>query len=148
MTRGDAGDDDGVRRWQERAVKSLEALSPHLERLADISIETLWYPPAHLFPVLDAVDVSLCIDAGHLIKYGYDITSLFQRYGHRVPLMHLHGVDFSHDPPRDHLGLSRTPADRFAATREVLSRFTGVVSLEVFKREHLKDAVDFLNRII
>jgi len=141
------GGDAGLERWQGRALESLGILSPFLNHLSDISIETLEYPPEHLFKILDNLDVDLCIDAGHLIKYGYDIKALFERYGHRVPLIHLHGVDFSHENPKDHQGLDKTPMDRFLLTFEVLKQFDGVVSLEVFNRNNLQDSVNYLNNL-
>ncbi|SMC85487.1 Sugar phosphate isomerase/epimerase [Desulfocicer vacuolatum DSM 3385] len=139
--------DVGVAKWQDRALESLGILCPFLNHPSDISIETLEYPPEHLYKILDSMDVALCIDAGHLIKYNYDITALFQRYGHRVPLIHLHGVDFSHEPPRDHQGLDKTPMDRFLPTLEVLKQFDGVVSLEVFNGNNLKNSINYLNRL-
>lgn len=138
---------DEIKRLQDRAVESLERLSALVGGIRNISIETLSYPPEYLFPILDALDVSLCIDAGHLIKYGYDIVPLFERYGHRVPLMHLHGVDFSHEDPKDHQGLGCTPENRFISTLKVLRQFQGVVSLEVFNRAHLMDSVEFLHQV-
>ena len=141
------GGDAGLERWQARALESLGILSPFLNYPSDISIETLEYPPEYLFEILDAIDVDLCIDAGHLIKYDYDIKALFERYGHRVPLIHLHGVDFSHKNPKDHQGLDKTPMDRFLPTLEVLKQFDGVVSLEVFKRANLQDSITYLNQL-
>ncbi len=139
---------EGLNQWQNWALESLETLSPFLNRLSDISIETLEYPPEYLFKVLDTLAVDLCIDAGHLIKYNYDIKALFDRYGHRVPLIHLHGVDFSHEKPKDHQGLDKTPMDRFLPTLEILKQFNGVVSLEVFNRGNLQDSVKYLNHLI
>jgi len=138
---------DGLNQWQNWALESLEILSPFLNHQSDISIETLEYPPEYLFKILDSIDVALCIDAGHLIKYNYDIKALFDRYGHRVPLIHLHGVDFSHENPKDHQGLDKTPMARFLPTLEVLKPFNGVVSLEVFNRGNLQDSVNYLNQL-
>jgi len=138
----------GVEKWQDRALESLEILCPFLNHPSDISIETLEYSPEYLFKILDNIDVALCIDAGHLIKYNYDIKALFDRYGHRVPLIHLHGVDFSTKIPADHQGLDKTPMDRFLPTLDVLKSFDGVVSIEVFNRRNLQDSVDFLNHLI
>ena len=137
----------GLELWQDRALESLDALCPFLNHPSDISIETLEYPPEYLFKILDNIDVALCIDAGHLIKYNYDIRILFDRYGHRVPLIHLHGVDFSYENPKDHQGLDKTPMDRFLPTLEVLKQFHGVVSLEVFNRGNLQDSVNYLNQL-
>ena len=136
-----------LEQWQDCALESLNALCPFLNHLSDISIETLAYPPDHLFPILETLDVALCIDAGHLIKYGYDIKVLFDRYGHRVPLIHLHGVDFSGKKPKDHRGLNKTPVERFLPTLGVLEQFQGVVSIEVFNRENLQASVDYLNQL-
>ncbi len=137
----------GLKAWQDRAVESLETLCSFLNHPSDISIETLEYPPEYLFDILDRLDVALCIDAGHLIKYNYDIKALFNRYGHRAPLIHLHGVDFSGEKPKDHRGLNKTPVERFLPTLEVLNQFQGVVSIEVFNRDNLQASVNYLNQL-
>jgi sugar phosphate isomerase/epimerase len=137
---------DGILRFQERAIEGLELLAQRIPSPDKITIETLEYPPEILFPVLDATPIALCMDAGHLIRYGYDVSGLFERYGKRIPLIHFHGVDFSYDPPRDHQGLDRTPMDRVGTTLGVLEKFTGVVSLEVFNLDHLKASLDWMDR--
>ncbi len=137
---------DGIRRWQERAIRMLDRLGQRIPDPSRISLETLDFPPEILFPVLDATPMALCIDAGHLIRYGYDISGLFDRYSRRVPLIHLHGVDYTHVSPKDHQGLDRTPMERVAATLGVLKQFTGVVSLEVFNLDHLKSSLAWMER--
>ncbi len=137
---------NGIRRWQERVITSLDLLARRIPDPAQISLETLDYPPELLFPVLDATPMALCIDAGHLIRFGHDISSLFERYSQRVPLIHFHGVDFSHVEPKDHQGLDRTPMARVASTLEVLKRFTGVVSIEVFNLDHLHSSLGWMER--
>lgn len=137
---------DGIRRFQERAMEGLELLAQRIPYPDKITIETLNYPPEILFPVLDVVPMALCMDVGHLILYGYDVSGLFQRYREKIPLIHFHGVDFSYDPPRDHQGLDRTPMDRVQTTLGVLEEFTGVVSLEVFNLDHLKASLDWMDR--
>lgn len=137
---------DGIRRFQERAMEGLGLLAQRIPYPDKITIETLDYPPEILFPVLDATPMALCMDVGHLIRYGYDVSGLFERYRKKVPLIHFHGVDFSYDPPRDHQGLDRTPMDRVQTTLGVLEKFTGVVSLEVFNLDHLKASLDWMDR--
>lgn len=140
------GGQDGIRRFQERAIEGLDLLAQRIPDFEKITIENLDYPPEILFPVLDATPVALCMDAGHLMRYGYDVSGLFHRYRKKIPLIHFHGVDFSHDPPRDHQGLDRTPIDRVRTTLGVLEKFTGVVSLEVFNLDHLKASLDWMDR--
>ena len=137
---------DGIKRWQERAIQMLDRLGRRIPDPSQISLETLDFPPEVLFPVLDATPMALCIDAGHLIRYDYDISGLFDRYSQRVPLIHFHGVDYAHVEPKDHQGLGRTPMDRVESTLEVLKKFTGVVSLEVFNLDHLKDSLAWMER--
>ena len=136
----------GILRWQERVVNTLDQLASRIPDPSLITLETLDFPPEILFPAMDDTPMSLCIDAGHLIKYDYDIAALFERYQSRIPLIHFHGVDFSFDPPKDHQGLDKTPMERVSPTLEVLKRFTGVVSLEVFNRDNLTASVAWMER--
>ncbi|MCP4117141.1 MAG: sugar phosphate isomerase/epimerase [Desulfobacteraceae bacterium] len=138
--------EEGIKRWQERVINTLELLAARISDPGLITLETLDYPPDILFPVLDESSMSLCIDAGHLIKYDYDIAALYERYQSRIPLIHFHGVDFSFDPPKDHQGLDKTLMERVTPTLEVLKRFTGVVSLEVFNRDNLTASVAWMER--
>jgi len=135
---------DGIKRWQDRVIKALARLSKRIDKPGTITLETLDYPPEILFPVIDATSMSLCIDAGHLIRYNYPITEIFERYESKIPLIHLHGVDFSYDPPKDHQGLDKTPMERMEETLGVLKRFTGVVSLEVFNLGNLNTSVKWM----
>lgn len=141
-----AAGEEGIKRWQERVINSLDSLAPRIPDPSLITIETLDFPPEILFPVLDNSPMALCIDAGHLIKYDYDIAVLFERYQSQIPLIHFHGVDFSFDPPKDHQGLDRTPMERVTSTLEVLKQFTGVVSLEVFNLDNLTASVAWMER--
>lgn len=131
--------------WQDRANHSLSALASFLRDPAQISIETLEYPFEYVAPLIDAHGMSVCIDAGHLIKYGFSITDLFNKYHSKIPLIHLHGVDYSSGSPRDHQSLDKTPRDKFESTRNVLQQFKGVVSIEVFNYQMLSDSIQFLN---
>jgi sugar phosphate isomerase/epimerase len=137
--------EEGVKRWQERVVKNLDDLAARIPDPRLITIETLEYPPEILFPVMDNSPMSVCIDAGHLIKYDYDIAAVFERYRSKIPLIHFHGVDFSFDPPKDHQGLDKTPMERVLPTLEVLKQFTGVVSLEVFNLDNLNASMAWMD---
>ncbi len=136
--------EEGIKRWQERVMKSLDDLAARIPDPSLITIETLDFSPGILFPVLDNSPVSLCIDAGHLIRFDYDIAEIFERYQSKIPLIHFHGVDFAYDPPKDHQGLDKTPMERVVSTLEVLKQFTGVVSLEVFNLDNLTASVAWM----
>ncbi len=133
--------------WQKRIAKSLEQLADMVPEPRMISIETLRYPFSIIGMLVEEYDFSVCIDAGHLIKYGFSISDVYTRFQGRVPLIHLHGVDFSSNPPRDHQGLDKTPASLFRQTHNVLETFTGVVSIEVFNLGNLEASIGWLNEI-
>ena len=153
-----------IQQWRGRAQESLMMLASTLDDPATLSIETLHYPFELLDGIIDGCGMSVCVDAGHLMKYGYDIHWIFERYGDRIPLIHLHGVDFSHvaadEPqftakempfekkmPKDHKGLDRTPPEKLSAILSVLKQYNGTVSLEVFKAEDLVASLKYLHRI-
>ncbi|MCD4742747.1 MAG: sugar phosphate isomerase/epimerase [Desulfobacteraceae bacterium] len=128
---------DEDRDWYKRGFDAMGELVLSLKNPEIISIETLAYPFELIEPIIDEYGLSVCIDAGHLIKYGYSVKPVFEKYYDKIPLIHLHGVDFSKTPPQDHVSLDKTPEDKLADTLEVLKKFQGVVSLEVFNKENL-----------
>jgi len=123
--------------WKERAHRGLELLVPQLLNPGKISLETLWYAPSHLQTLVTEFNLSLCIDAGHHFKYGHDLKTTFELFKGKIPVVHLHGVDFSGPAPKDHTRLDRLPDELFAETTQLLAAYEGVVSLEVFNLENL-----------
>ncbi len=133
--------------WVKRVDDSLEKLVPSIERPDIITVETLEYPFRYVAPLIEKWGLSVCIDAGHLIKHGFDITALFERHRRKVVLIHLHGVDFSKTAPKDHTDLGKTPAEKMAPVLEVLKTYTGVVSIEVFNRKDLDVSTAYLDAL-
>lgn len=117
-----------VRRWQDNLVASLDAVLSLGLPGRRISVETLDYDFDLAAPVIEQHDLSVCMDMGHLMVHGIDITNFFDKWRKRITIAHLHGVD-GH---RDHLSLDRLPAARMTMVVDILRRFAGVVSLEVF----------------
>jgi len=138
---------EGIKKWQNRVEESLELFVSSGVNSIDVSIETLDYPFEYLDNIIEEYGLSVCIDAGHLIKYKFDIISIFKRYKTRTPLIHLHGVDFSTYPPRDHVSLDKTSDELMKNTIKVLKEFTGTISLEVFSYENLLKSLSWLNKI-
>ena len=138
-------DDDGD--WCKKGFDAMGELAMSLANPEIISIETLDYPFELIESIVDEYGLSVCIDAGHLIKYGYSIKRIFEKYHDRIPLIHLHGVDFSKIPPQDHVSLDKTDKEKLAETLDVLKNFQGVVSLEVFNKENLISSLACLERL-
>ncbi|MBU0971509.1 MAG: sugar phosphate isomerase/epimerase [Proteobacteria bacterium] len=123
--------------WEARARKGLELL---VDRLADpgrLCLETLWYAPGCLGRLVTDFGLALCVDAGHHFKYGHDLGTTFGRHRHQIPIVHLHGVDFSGPSPKDHTSLDKLPSELFSQVVRLLTDYGGTVSLEVFTLENL-----------
>ena len=146
MDRGDTTLEDFAA-WENRVRKGLELLVPRLPDPGLVSLETLWYDPDHLYRLVKDYDLSLCIDAGHHFKYGHDLRATFERFKDKIPLVHLHGVDFSGPAPKSHTRLDRLPHDLFMLTTELLSTYEGTVSLEVFNLENLNRSLGKLSKV-
>ncbi len=137
---------DSDKDWYKRSFDSVGELALSIGNPAIISIETLEYPFKLIEPIIDEYGFSVCLDAGHLIKYGYGIKHIFEKYNDKIPLIHLHGVDFSENPYKDHVALDKTPENKLTDTLEVLKDFHGVVSLEVFNMKNLISSLACLEK--
>ncbi len=133
--------------WFKRGYDALGELVISMDHPEIISIETLDYPFKSIESIVDEYGLSVCIDAGHLIKYGFNIKTLFEKYHDKIPLIHLHGVDFSKIPPMDHVSLNKIPVDKFSDTLDILKKYHGVVSLEVFNKENLISSLACLEKL-
>lgn len=141
----DFADETSVHTWQERATAAAGQL---LERTRiaprSVSVETLDFPPEWIEPVVSRLDLAVCLDIGHLIEFGYDISEAFYRFKDRISIFHLYGDVIS---GRGHVGLHRLPKAHKPAVKDILSQFTGTVCLEVFSYEDLKASLDALKRL-
>ncbi len=126
--------------WRDRVYQNLEKILPTVQKSRLIAIETLDYPMELLADILVELDLSICLDLGHLMVYDYDVLGVFEQYASRASVLHLHGVESG----RDHLALERLPDGMFATVLQVLKRFAGVVSLEVFSFEDLDASLKYL----
>jgi len=137
----DADDIDAVTRWQERTVQNLDTiLSLSGTNPQSLSIETLDYPPWLFEPIVEQLNMGVCVDVGHLLRYGYNLEKVLSRFDDRITILHLHGVMDG----VDHLDLSNLDPYAMSVVRRFLSRFTGSVSLEVFSFERLAASVSHL----
>lgn len=132
--------------FRQTASESLYHLTRSMADPGIVSVETLDYPFSFAAPLVREYSLSVCADIGHLVKYGYSVRDFFEQWRRYITIVHLHGVDFSANPPKDHVSPDRLPDHAAQEIMEVLSHFTGVLSLEVFNREHLDASLKFLSR--
>ena len=136
---GDERFDGDVAGFQARAASSLRELAQLPVGGARLCGETLDYDPALIAPVVSGLDLCWALDLGHVLRDGGDPAVHLDRYLHRTALIQLHGTD---PRDRDHRGLGHVPAalGRALLQRLRLARFSGVLTLEVFREADLQQS--------
>ena len=129
-----------VKIWRNRVYGNLEKIRASNFYKHTVSIETLDYKFELIEDIVFELDLTICLDLGHLIVSGCDIVEVFNRYSFKTDLIHLHGVE-NRD---DHKALDRLPEKFVEPVVWILKRFTGVVSLEIFSFENLAASLNFL----
>lgn len=126
--------------WQTRTGETLAAVLANGLPGPRISVENIDYDFALVAPVVEDLDLSVCMDMGHLMVRGISLEAFFERWRGRITTIHLHGVDGD----QDHLPLNRLSEKRMAEVIDVLEGFSGVVSLEVFSFQALNASMGHL----
>ncbi|MBN2527106.1 MAG: sugar phosphate isomerase/epimerase [Deltaproteobacteria bacterium] len=119
------------RRWQERCVDSVKhVLDSGAVAPGDICVENLSYPFEYAYPVVEMLNLSVCMDVGHVLMNGYDYHQHFQRYWERTRVMHLHGLWEG----ADHCALTHLPKEILGQILEnaAASDTERVLTMEVF----------------
>lgn len=129
--------------WLDNLAGSLQELSAALgaeKRL--VAVENIAYPYDLVAAMVMEYGFSVCLDLGHLIRYGHDLEaglSLLPWVRH----LHYHGVQEG----RDHQSLSDTEQVRMLTRRLATAEFAGVVTLEMYSLENLKVSLAFFDRV-
>ncbi len=142
-TPGSGGDAVWLR-WCESCTESLSEIAATVRDKKSICIENLEsYPIERLMPVLEASQVSLCLDVGHLWVQGVDPLRWIVQYMERIRVVHVHGIK-----ERDHASLKF--ADK-ASLGNVLGAlvsgsYDGVLTMEVFNRRDLSSSLKVIRK--
>ena len=136
-----------LKKWEANTRQSLGEFVSELSNPGIISIETLDVPFSYIETLVDDFKLSVCLDAGHQIKYGHNLLETYEKHKSRTPVIHLHGVDFSSPDIKDHTSLDKLPKKHLGQLQTILEKFTGVVSLEVFNLENLNRSLAVLSRM-
>ena len=141
---------DGIRtaehlhRWHSIAAESLrDILSAGIPGRC-LALENLFFPYDQLDPLIEAFDLSVCLDTGHLALQAGDLEAFLQKYGTRIAIGHLHGLDDG----QDHRALGGLPDHYVALLKNWLQGFHGSVSLEVFAFEPLLESLTYLEHLM
>jgi sugar phosphate isomerase/epimerase len=135
----------GVGDWQDLSTGSVTDLLKICGIPArDISIETLDYDPRWLHPIVQRLDLAVCVDVGHVIRYGFDLEPVLDLFADRTTILHLHGVAAG----RDHLALTHLSSHHRDTIASYLKKFKGSASIEVFDHQRLAASLAYFPRLM
>ncbi|HPB69456.1 MAG TPA: cobamide remodeling phosphodiesterase CbiR [Syntrophales bacterium] len=124
-------------RWRENCLSSLAALFDTGVDRRRLAVENLEAPFAAVAPIVAALELNVCLDAGHLLRQSLPMADLFTPYGNKTVMIHLHGIDGG----CDHRSLKDVPEAAWSFLRGFLETYRGGVSVEVFSRDDLGDSL-------
>jgi sugar phosphate isomerase/epimerase len=129
--------------WRERAVRSLETVAADGVAPRALCIERIDYPFELVAPVVGALDLSIALDVGHLLRDGIALAGELDRWLGRTRIVQLHGT---RPDGRDHKSLAHAPAAEVKRLLDTLAAraFSGVLTLEVFDADDLEESLALL----
>ncbi len=127
--------------WLDNLAASLQELSGALgEEKRLVAVENIEYPYGLVAPLVAEYGFSVCLDLGHLVRYGHDLEEGLALLP-RIPHLHYHGVQDG----RDHQALIDVEQARMLSRRLVEAGYDGVVTLEMYSLENLKASLALLD---
>ena len=135
-------DKDVVKSWQERVIQNITKILVNGTPGHLISIENLDYPFEFLVPIISELDLTICLDCGHLILHGDDIEKFFNAFSAITAIIHLYGVAQNHF----HGALDQLPENLINPIMKLLAKFHGTVSMEVFSYADLNASLRFMEK--
>lgn len=131
----------------------LESLDASAGRLLEsgldpemLCIETLDYPYELIEPVVNRHGMSICLDAGHLVFFGYSLGGYLDRYLPRTRVIHLHG----HCDGMDHKDIGTLEPE----VLEILTEHAGfgddrerILTLEIFGLPDFERSMEVMGRL-
>ncbi|MDL2330171.1 sugar phosphate isomerase/epimerase [Desulfosarcina sp. OttesenSCG-928-A07] len=128
-------------RWQAHAMESLKQVLDNRLPSRLISVENIDDQFNEVAaPIVEALDLSVCMDTGHLMLYQMDINAFFQQWQDRMTIIHFHGVADG----KDHQPLDNLSSNQAKTCLEILNSFSGTVSLEVFSIDALNPSMAWM----
>lgn len=131
-------DEENRKRWKSLLFMSFEDFRSEGISGESISIETLSYPLNWLNDIIEEFNLCVCMDVGHLLLTGISLSDMYKKYCDRISIYHVHGVKGG----RDHQSVNHLSEATWNELLNMLKRFQGVVSMEVFSLDHLSRSLN------
>jgi sugar phosphate isomerase/epimerase len=132
--------------WRARAHRSLAALAAEVPARA-LCVECIDYDFALIAPVVEALDLSVALDVGHLMRDGRGLAAALDAWLPRTRIVQLHGT---RPDGRDHKSLAwARRQDLEWLFRTLIDRqFGGVVTLELFDPDDLDASLALVRSLL
>lgn len=130
---------DDMRRWLDGHREALHVLAERLGARR-LCVETLEYPFELVLPVVEELDLAVCLDIGHLMLMGRDVSAHFERLRERVRIIHAHGIIEG----QDHKSLADCNSDVLAWLVKKLPGLPQapvVLTMEIFSESDFHDSM-------
>jgi sugar phosphate isomerase/epimerase len=124
--------------WMGRVLGSLEKLAREGVELQLLALENLDYGVNLLAKIAMETGTGLCIDVGHLLRYGFSLREELDPFLPRCNVLHIHGVM----EQVDHRGLDAIEEGPWKKIWKGLLGFSGSVCVEVFSLEDLRRSME------
>ncbi len=133
-------DETDVQKWRSLIIRSLDEIVKDGIDPNRISIETLRYPFEWVEDIVKDFGFSVCLDLGHILLYGQDLQRYMEKYLPQSSIVHIHGFQNGND----HLGIDKLDGKTVDLILSHLQNYTGVLSIEVFSLNDLKNSLKIL----
>jgi sugar phosphate isomerase/epimerase len=124
--------------WLDRMSESVARLLDGGMNPRRLAVENLEYPMEIVLPIIDSFGMGVCLDIGHMLRYGYHLARQLDHLLEESIMVHLHGVKDG----VDHLGVEWIPEEQWRLICRALKSYRRGVSLEVFSLDHLISSLE------
>jgi sugar phosphate isomerase/epimerase len=116
---------------------------------AVLCVECIDYDFALIAPVVRALDLSVALDVGHLLRDGRGLRAAVDEWLERTRILQLHGTRVDQHGVRDHKSLSYAPRGEIEWLWRTLRerQFGGVVTLELFDAADLDESLALVSSL-
>ncbi len=128
------------RRWEKGIAEGLVRLRKAGVDLSRLRIENQSIPLEWIGPLLEAFDLKLCLDIGHLKLSGAALAPTLVRWQAHIDALHVHGVRHG----RDHQSLDCLSIEDQEVLQDFLRSFRGSVCVEIFNFDALSTSLQRL----
>ena len=126
--------------WQKRTVTSLREIMGNNFAPHQICVENLGYKFSLLTPIIEELDLAVCLDIGHLLLQDLEVGPYLDQWLTKTRVLHLHGLQNG----VDHIAASHLPPGLLA---DLLTRLQApgqparVLTMEVFSETDFLDSL-------